>query len=95
MTGALPRIFRLKRTREAAICDIGEEILVNSRPLEGGIFFLPVGVAILLWWIGGERAERGLRLRQVILPLGIVLAVAAVFVAYYNARVGGGATTFR
>ena len=94
LTGALPRIFRRKRARDAVICGIGAAILANSRPVEGGIFFLPIGLAILLWWIRGEKTERGMRVRQVILPLGIVLALTAGLVAKYNDRVTGSATTF-
>ena len=48
--GALPRIVRFARPRDAAILALGEVILAMSRPLEGLIFSIPV-LAVLLIWI--------------------------------------------
>ena len=92
--GALPRMLRRGRPRDAVICGIGAGILANSRPLEGFIFCLPVALAILWWWLRGGAEKRSARLRHVLLPLAGVLAIAVGFVAYYNARVAGSATTF-
>ena len=91
--GALPRMLRLARPRDAVICGAGAAILANSRPLEGFIFCVPVGAAIL-WWCARGGEERSARARRVLLPLASVLAIAVGFVAYYNARVTGSATTF-
>ena len=41
-----------------------------------------------------RNEERTARVRRVLLPLAGVLAIAVGFVAYYNARVAGSATTF-
>ncbi len=92
--GALPRMLRLLRSRDAVICGVGAGILANSRPLEGFIFCVPVAVAILWWCVRGGRSEVRTRVRRVLLPLAGVLAIAVGFVGYYNARVGGSATTF-
>jgi hypothetical protein len=94
--GALPRMLRLAspRPRDAVICGVGAGILANSRPLEGFVFCLPVAVAILWWCLQGGIGERSARARRVLLPLAGVLAIAVGFAGYYNARVGGSATTF-
>jgi hypothetical protein len=92
--GALPRIFRENRPRDAAICGIGAGILANSRPFEGFVFCLPIAVSILWWWLCGAAKERRTRLRQAILPLAVALAIPVGFLAYYNARVTGSATMF-
>jgi len=94
--GALPRMLRpgRARPRDAVICGVGAGILANSRPLEGFIFCLPVALAILWWWLRGGVEERSARLRRVLLPLAGVLAIGVGFVAYYNTRVAGSATTF-
>jgi hypothetical protein len=92
--GALPRMLRRGRPRDAVICGIGAGILANSRPLEGFVFCLPVAVAILWWCVGGGTGEARTRVRRVLLPLAGVLAIAVGFVGYYNARVAGSATTF-
>src|ERR1017187_1510785 len=73
--GALPRMLRLARLRDAVICGIGFGILANSRPLEGFVFCLPVAVAILWWCVGGGTGEARTRVRRVLLPLAGVLAI--------------------
>ena len=67
--GALPRMLRLLRPRDAVICGVGAGILANSRPLEGFIFCVPVAVAILWWCVRGGRARLRTRVRRVLLPL--------------------------
>src|ERR1700675_1309112 len=46
--GALPRIWAHQRPRDAIMFALGAGVLANSRPVEGLIFCIPVGVA-LLW----------------------------------------------
>ena len=92
--GALPRMLRLSRPRDAVICGVGAGILANSRPLEGFVFCLPVAVAILWWCVRGGTNERSARVRRTLFPLAPVLAIAVGLVGYYKAKVGGSATTF-
>src|SRR5260370_2679223 len=47
--GALPRIKRHRRTREALLMGIGFAIVANSRPYEGLFFALPVIAALVFW----------------------------------------------
>jgi hypothetical protein len=84
--GAFARILRWQRTRDALILGCGLVILANSRPFEGLLFSLPMGVSLVLWlWRHGTRAS----LTQIVLPLGLVLGMAAVATGYYNWRVTG------
>src|SRR3989475_3661431 len=47
--GALPRIKRHQRPRDALLLGVGLALLANSRPYESLFFSLPVGIALLLW----------------------------------------------
>jgi hypothetical protein len=102
VVGALPRILRRQRPRDALMMGLGAAILANSRPLEGLVLFATVVVALILWFFGrrvvstgpsgfvGRRLAtacgRGIALRRVVVPFGAVLFLAASFIAYYNWR---------
>src|SRR6266567_3275626 len=47
--GALPRIKRELRVRDAVLMGAGLAILANSRPYEGLIYSLPILIALTLW----------------------------------------------
>ena len=51
--GALPRIMRRRRARDAVIMGIGIVILANSRPNEG--FFTAAGAMVVLACLGDQR----------------------------------------
>lgn len=88
--GAYPRIVRQKRFHCAWAMAAGLIILANTRPLEGAISSLPVGVALLYWFFSG-RSAAPLRMRLVGVgaPIVLCLAIGAVFTGYYNYRVTG------
>lgn len=87
--GALPRVWRQKRIRDALLLGLGLAIMANSRPYEGFVFSLPVAVA-LLFWIARQRGPAFWRgVRCVLLPLCFVLAVTAVAMGYYFWRITG------
>src|SRR3984885_5850814 len=52
--GALPRIMRSRRIRDALLLGLGVSILANSRPFEGLIFCLPVLGSLALWLCLGK-----------------------------------------
>ena len=92
--GALARIWDHERSRDAVLFALGAGILAVSRPLEGSIFFVPLGAA-LLWWALRQNATAGnAALRRIILPAMAVLSCAATFVAYYNWRLTGSPFVF-
>jgi hypothetical protein len=94
--GAMPRLVRHARVREALLLGLGLAILANSRPYEGLLFSLPVGVWFLLWIAGKTASPVSFRDRtmRVLLPLSAVLALTFSFMAYYNSRLTGNALLF-
>lgn len=87
--GALPRIQRKARLRDAVLMGLGIAILANSRPYEGLVFSLPIAAALIVW-IGRQRRIRAaIVLRQVVLPLVLIGAATGAFMGYYFWRVTG------
>jgi hypothetical protein len=87
--GAMPRLARKIRVRDAVLLAVGLAILANSRPYEGLLLSLPVCVWLavrFLWARGPSFQVVALRL---VLPAALVLAVAATSTCYYYWRVTG------
>ncbi len=84
--GAYARILRRQRPRDAVIMGLGLAILANSRPFEGFLFSLPVGLSLAFWLRQQPTRSRWTRIA---LPLALVLGSAAVATGYYNWRVTG------
>jgi hypothetical protein len=87
--GAMPRLLRKIRVRDALLLAGGVAILANSRPYEGVLLSLPVCLYL---------AVRLLKLRgpallavawRLVLPAALLLAVAAAGTCYYYWRVTG------
>ena len=91
--GALPRIARGANIRDAIVLGLGVAILANSRPYEGFLFCIPAAVWFVWWLIGKTKssAPRRLRLRNIFVPLSLVLFLTGVFMGYYNWRLTGNA----
>ena len=87
--GALPRIKTSRRVRDALFMALGLAILANSRPYEGLVFSVPIAIALFSWMLGRNRPAWGIAMRRVIVPVGLVLIVAAVGMGYYFWRVTG------
>lgn len=87
--GALPRIKRHQRVRDALLMGLGLAMLANSRPFEGFVLSLPVAAALLLWLLGNKRPPRPMLARRVVVPLGLVLVLAGAATGYYFWRVTG------
>ena len=85
--GALPRIQKHQRVRDAMLMGIGAVILANSRPLEGFLFCVPVAAAMGIWLWKRRREGKGLPIRNVIVPISTMLALLVSFTLYYNWRI--------
>lgn len=94
VVGALPRIWERQRPRDAIIFGVGAGILVTSRPIEGFIYFIPLGIALVWWVLSQNDSSRREYTKRVLVPLAAVLACVAGFVAYYNWRVTGAPDVF-
>ena len=100
--GALPRIRRHQRVRDALLLGVGALILANSRPYEGFVLMLVVGVALMAWICGARFAacllgtthprcvhHNSRILWRVLVPMALVLVVGSMATAYYFWRVTG------
>src|SRR6266581_428783 len=76
--GALPRIKRHQRIGDALLMGLGLALLANSRPYEGLVLGLPVGVALLVWLLKQRRPALATAIGRVVLPLGLLLGVTGV-----------------
>ena len=92
--GALARIWDRQLPRDAILFGLGAGILAVSRPVEGAIFFVPFGVALLWWALRRVAPERGAAVRRIVLPAAAVIACAAGFIGFYNWRVTGSPVVF-
>lgn len=89
LLGALPRLKREYRVRNALLMGLGLAILANSRPYEGLVLSLPVAFALFAWMLGSHKPAFSISFRQVVLPLCLVLGLTAAAMGYYNWRVTG------
>lgn len=80
--GAMPRVLRANRVRDSLLLGFGLAILANSRPYEGFLLAMPVGIW-LIWKAPWRR----------LVPAALVLGIAALAMGYYFWRVTG--TPFR
>jgi hypothetical protein len=94
--GAMPRIVRRARIRDALLLGLGIAILANTRPYEGLLFCVPVA-GWFLWWLAGKTkspAAPRTRSIRVLAPLAVVLILTVGFIGYYNWRLTGNAFLF-
>jgi len=79
--GAWPRIARKPAWPQALILGLGLAILANTRTFEGAVLGLAVGVQIVPFLFKTPR--------QILVPLGAVLALTAAGMGFYFAQVTG------
>jgi hypothetical protein len=84
--GALPRIKRFCRVRDAVLMGIGLALLANTRPYEGFLVGASATLAAIVWT---RRWPVRIMMLRLILPLGTILILTAGAMAHYDARVFG------
>ncbi len=89
VVGAMPRLQRHARVRDAVCLALGIAILANSRPYEGLILSLAVACALVFWLASPRRPEISVLALRIAAPLLVVLAVAAAATGLYYDRVTG------
>jgi hypothetical protein len=87
--GALPRIKRHQRSRDAFVMAAGLVVLAASRPYEGLVFSIPIALALLTWLVGSGRPTVVKWCTRVAVPIVLTLSFAAAATGYYNYRVTG------
>ena len=87
--GALPRIMKKQRPRDALWLAIGLAILANSRPFEGLVVSIPVMAVLGIWMVRTRRISWPILLRRVVLPAVLFLLSTASLMGYYNYMVTG------
>lgn len=91
--GSLPRVMRTARLRYAMPMGIGAAILVLTRPYEGILLCLPVGVVLGNWmWRGKNRPSVAVRARLAAAALAFGIAAVA-WMGYYDYRAFGNPLT--
>jgi len=91
--GALPRLMRTARLRYAMLMGIGVAILVLTRPYEGILLCLPVGVVLGNWiWKGKNRPRVAALARLTAATLAFAIAAVA-WMGYYDYRAFGNPLT--
>ena len=87
--GVLPRLRQAQNPVAAVILGAGLAILANSRPYEGLLLAIPVAVWLLIWLSQKKGPELRQAALRVVLPLFLVLLIAASATGYYFWRVTG------
>lgn len=91
--GALPRLMRTSRMRYAVLMGVGTSILVVSRPFEGILLCIPVGIVFVRWLVlGKKRPAPATAARLVAAPLALVL-LACAWLGFYDFRAFGNPLT--
>ncbi|MCU1297953.1 MAG: hypothetical protein JWO91_2231 [Acidobacteriaceae bacterium] len=87
--GALPRLTKRTRVRDAVLMAIGLAILANSRPYEGLILSIPVLGALLIWLLSSKHPPLRIIFPRLLLPVILVLTLTGGGMGYYFWRVTG------
>lgn len=91
LLGGIRRVVHGPSVRNALLLALGLAILANSRPYEGLLMSVPVGVFLSFWIIKGDAPSIGVAMKRVGLPLILVLTVTAGWMAFYNYSITGDA----
>ena len=96
LLGALGRLRRQSRARDALFFGLGLAILANSRPFEGLLFSLPAGLYLLYRLLSPSLSEAAASARRkaVLVPIFAVLILTALAMAGYNRNLTGHALLF-
>lgn len=89
LLGALPRLRRQPRVRDAVLLAIGLAIMANSRPYEGLLLCVAVAIALPFWLKRRKLPPWRVLLRRTLLPATGILLLASLATGFYYWRVTG------
>ncbi|MBI4850653.1 MAG: hypothetical protein HY819_02385 [Acidobacteria bacterium] len=87
--GALRQIVKQPKKSNALLLGLGLAILANTRPYEGLILSLPASGFLIFWLISKKSPPFKQTLKEIILPLSILLFIVTLMMGYYNWRITG------
>jgi hypothetical protein len=87
--GALHRVLRRQRLRDVVMLAAGLALLANSRPFEGLIFSIPIGITLIVRMLRNDGVSVQTKIRKTVIPIMAILALLGVWIGYYNWRVSG------
>ena len=87
--GAVRRMATAPKPSTGIVLGIGLAVLAISRPYEGILLGVALAAALLPRVWSQVSRSRLIWLRHVVLPVGLILAVTAVAMGYYNKQVTG------
>src|SRR5262249_54759001 len=91
--GAMPRLRRHPHWVNAVVMGIGFAILANTRTVEGAVYGATVMIVLAVWVLQRSGPPLALTMRQIVLPLALVLALTLAGLSFYFDRVGGSSWT--
>ncbi|MDB5886304.1 MAG: putative rane protein [Polaromonas sp.] len=89
VVGAMPRILREPRWRHGVLMGLGVFILMITRPYEGMLLCIPVGVAMLIRLMQGRWHGAGATLGRVALPVMLMVGAGGALLLQYNQATTG------
>jgi hypothetical protein len=92
LLGGVRYLISRPHTGYAIAAGLGLIILANSRPYEGLILSLPVGLGLLIWLLGKQQPPVSVIVRRVALPFAVIGIVTVSAMSYYNYRITGDIT---
>jgi branched-subunit amino acid transport protein AzlD len=87
--GALPRISRRRRLRDAALMGLGLALLANTRPYESLFFGIPIAISAGVWILGKKHPPYRELIPRIVLPLVLILTATVAGMAYFFWKVTG------
>jgi hypothetical protein len=87
LLGGARYLVRKPRPGYALATGFGLTILANTRPYEGFVLSIPIGISLLIWLLGKHRPTLKVTIRKILLPLGLVGLVSITSMGWYNFRV--------
>ena len=85
--GSVRRLIRRRLVTASVTLALGCGVLANSRPFEGLLLSLSIGVILIIWIIRKKGPPFLITLSRVFLPAFGLLTLITVGMAYYNFRV--------
>jgi len=85
--GSVRRLIRRPCVTTSMTLALGCGVMANSRPFEGLLLSLAIGVMLITWIISKKGPPFRIAVRRVLFPALGVLTLIAVGMAYYNFRI--------